>query len=147
MGFQIQLNGLKKRISDMEEMAGYRAMDMVNELTGIGEAQAKALAPVDYGELRESIHMTAARITDEGIVEGSFGTNCDHAIFMEYGTGQKGIAGIVTNGQEKDPEDVAHREDWPGVPAQPYMYPATKLVMEASADIHEKYKKKFIEGK
>jgi len=146
MAFEVQVNGLRKRIADMEEMIGYRAIDMVNELSGIGEAQAKALAPVQSGELRESIHMQAAKIEGDEVV-GSFGTNCDHAVFAEYGTGQRGMSGLTANGQPKDPdESVTYTETWPGMEARPYMYPASQLLAEVADDVRTKYAKKIVGG-
>ena len=47
MGIEINLNGLKKRIAGMEAAVESIAVDMVNELSEIGAAQARALAPVD----------------------------------------------------------------------------------------------------
>ncbi len=66
-------------------------------------AQAKALAPVDYGQLRNSLSVAtidsnymlndsegekADAINTEGLKEGEYyiGSNSDHTIFQEYGT-------------------------------------------------------------
>lgn len=46
----------------------------------IVEGEAKAEAPVDTGALRRSIHGKAEGLT--GIV----GTNCEYAIYQEFGT-------------------------------------------------------------
>lgn len=144
--FSAQIEGFRKRIQANIDQAGNTAIDMVNELTNLGEAQAKANAQVDSGELRASIHMKPAEI-EGGEVEGSWGTNNDHAIFNEYGTGQRGESGIVGNGLEKDPDSsVSYSQDWKGMRAFPFMYPASKLVAEEMPNILEKYAGKFLKG-
>lgn len=146
MGFDIQLNGLRKRIQSMQEMAGHIAIDIVNELSEIGEAQAKGLAQVDTGEMRAATHIEPAKIED-GIVKGGFYNNSDHAIFVEYGTGQRGVSGEVANGQEKDPDaSISYRADWKGMRAYPFFYPASKLVAEAMPEVLEKYGTKLMGG-
>ncbi len=62
------------------------------------------------GELRRSIQVRASRSGDATVVE--IYTACDHAVYVEFGTGQRG-----------DPS-VAHRTGWAGMPAQPYLRPA-----------------------
>ena len=146
MGIEINLNGLKKRIAGMQAASEGIAVDMVNELSEIGAAQARALAPVDSGELRESIHESQV-VQNDGEVTGGYRTNSDHGVYLEYGTGQGGISGAVANGQEKDPETgITYREDWKGMPAQPYMYPSAKTVEEELPGILEKYGEKLVGG-
>lgn len=149
MGIEINLNGLKKRIAGMEAAAESIAVDLVNELSEIGAAQARALAPADSGELRESIHegVGLSEKPEEGTIAGGYRTNSDHAVYLEYGTGQGGISGAVANGQEKDPETgITYREDWKGMPAQPYMYPSAKAVEEELPGILAKYGEKLVGG-
>lgn len=62
------------------------------------------------GELRRSIQVRLSRRSDAATAE--IYTNCDHAAYVEFGTGQRG-----------DPS-VSHRADWAGMPAQPYLRPA-----------------------
>lgn len=62
------------------------------------------------GDLRRSIQVRAFRFGDTTVAEVY--TACDHAVYVEFGTGQRG-----------DPS-VAHRADWAGMPAQPYLRPA-----------------------
>lgn|GEM_PF-1572494 len=149
MGIEINLNGLKKRIAGMEAAVESIAVDMVNELSEIGAAQARALAPVDSGELRESIHegVGLSNKPEDGTIVGGYRTNSDHAVYPEYGTGQGGISGAVANGQEKDPETgITYREDWKGMPAQPYMYPSAKEVEKSLPDVLKKYGEKLVGG-
>lgn len=145
----MNLNGLKKRIAGMTANSEKIAVDMVNELSEIGAAHARALAPIGKvkgGELHESIREKPAGQKDEEVV-GGYGTINDHAVFVEYGTGQGGISGAVTNGQEKDPETgISYREDWKGMPATPYMYPSAKEVEKKLPGILEKYGKQLVGG-
>jgi len=83
------------------------------------QGEAKLLAPVDTGDLRKSIHRRTE--SNKSRVRGIVYTNSDHAAYMEFGTGQKG-AETNTNTEVS----VSYKEDWVGVPAQPYMYPALK---------------------
>jgi hypothetical protein len=41
--------------------------------------------------------------------------------FIEYGTGRRGAD---DHNPAKNPVDIPHREDWPGMVAQPFLYPA-----------------------
>lgn len=52
------------------------------------QKNAKYLAPVDTGELRNSIK-TKSEITQEGVGAQVY-TNCGHAPYAEFGTGQRG---------------------------------------------------------
>ena len=55
--------------------------------------------------------------------QGIVYTNNDHAMFVEFGTGIRG------NGSYKykiKNVNLRYREDWTGMKAQPYMYPALK---------------------
>lgn len=56
------------------------------------EGQAKLLAPVKYGHLRDSIsHKTKS---EDGELVGEVGTHLMYGIYVEYGTGE-----FATNGQ------------------------------------------------
>lgn len=149
MGIEMNLNGLRKRIAGMEAAAEGIATDMVNELSEIGAAQARALAPRDSGELVESIHegVGLSEKPEEGTIMGGYRTNSDHAVYVEYGTGQGGMSGAVANGQAKDPETgISYREDWQGMPAQPYMYPSAKVIEEELPGVLDKYGKQLVGG-
>lgn len=113
------------------------------------EADAKAFIDsnnsIDKGQLKESVHAETADInglTVEGEISSGgnvMGTNVEHAVFIEFGTGQRGIK---SPSPPKSPDDVHHREDWVGMPAQPFMYPtyvkaqeeSPKLIAEAIMD-------------
>lgn len=52
------------------------------------QKNVKYLVPVDTGQLRNSIK-TKSQITQEG-AEAQIYTNCEHAIYPEFGTGKRG---------------------------------------------------------
>lgn len=80
------------------------------------QKNAKLLAPVDTGQLRNSIK-TNSKETEEG-VEAQVFTNSDHW-YPEFGTGQRGAASNIDR-----PEGISYNAEWKGMPAQPFMTPA-----------------------
>lgn len=52
------------------------------------QKNAKSLAPVDTGELRNSIKENGEINGDE--INCKVYTNCEHAVYNEFGTGQRG---------------------------------------------------------
>lgn len=145
MGVEFKASGFQKRIREMRARAPVEAEAFVTELTNQGLTAAKALCPVDSGELRLSLLPEPVGMKD-GEITGGYATNSDHALFVEYGTGQRGLSGAVANGAEKDPEPVDYREDWPGMPAQPYMYPSVKSLEENLPETLKKLGQKIIGG-
>jgi hypothetical protein len=81
-------------------------------------ATAKLLAPVDRGELRNSITSYVGR--KGGTADGVTIATSDHAVYVEMGTGDRGHAS--DNG--KAPGVATYTAGWPGMAAQAYMYPA-----------------------
>lgn len=86
------------------------------------QSQAKALAPVDLGNLRDSIEMK--------ILEGGFtveiNVGADYAIYVEYGTG---IYATQGSRAKKIPwtyfnERLGHFVTTEGMHAQPFWFPA-----------------------
>ena len=107
----------------------------VKEATKLVHGQAKALAPVDKGQLAGSIHMQVKDV--ENGIQGRVYTNTEYAAYVEFGTGVKGngtypykIKGLTLKYKNKgwayfDEE----KGEWiytKGQKAQPYMYPALK---------------------
>lgn len=83
------------------------------------QGDAKDLCPADTGELRNSIQ---ARVEDrDGKAVGLIATNVEYAPYVEFGTGQKGEA---SQSPPKYDGDLSYRQDWAGMRAQPFMYPA-----------------------
>ena len=76
---------------------------------------AQGYCPVDTGALRDSI---TSSVDDSGsTVVGRVGPNMPYAEYVEYGTGRRGAESA---GAGEGP----YNENWPGMPAQPYMRPA-----------------------
>ena len=81
------------------------------------QKNAKMLAAVDTGHLRNSIKTKSETIQD-GASAQVF-TNTEYAPYVEFGTGQRGRESDIDR-----PEGVSYKADWPGETAQPYMTPA-----------------------
>ncbi len=90
------------------------------------EDRAKELVPVDAGDLQSSIHSTVQE-TGKTIV-GTVGTDLYYGPYVEFGTG---IAGSASPGAGPGP----YTPGWPGMPAQPYMRPATDEARGAILDL------------
>ena len=105
----------------------------MNKATLLVHGQAKALAPVDTGNLAGSIHPKV--LVQGNLVIGKVYTNLSYAPFVEFGTGNKGN-GTYPNKKLKltyrstpwvytpDEGETFYRTE--GQVAQPYMYPAIK---------------------
>lgn len=118
------------------------------------EGTAKGLCPVDIGQLQESITHESTQVSDQEFT-GIFGTNAEHGIYVEMGTGPVGRDTAV---QGKSPEPAQYKSDgwWihesqigretaekyhffhidtpdgrfyftNGQPAQPFLYPALTI--------------------
>ncbi len=77
-------------------------------------AEAKALCPVDTGELQASIHVASVELVGT-VVTGSVVADAPHACFQEFGTGLRGEGTypwpLPTSGI---PYTGAWRYDWRG---------------------------------
>lgn len=114
-GLDSLLKKLDKLGGDVEKVL---LKSMQNNIKMV-QAEAKLLCPVDTGELRNSIQSKAEK-TVTG-VKGTVFTNKEYAPYIEFGTGQVGKA-TNTNTEV----DVSYKEDWGGIPSQPFMYPALR---------------------
>lgn len=121
-------------------MAGFKGLDrLVRKLDALGgnsdkavargiasgvlkvQGDAKSLCPVDDGLLRNSIHADVKK--NDGQIVGKVSTNVHYAPYVEFGTGQRG------EGSPAPPKydgELAYRQDWKGMPAQPFLFPAIK---------------------
>lgn len=94
-----------------------RALERVGEQA---EGYAKDLAPVDTGQLRNSI----SHAVDESEPAAYIGTNLEYAPYVELGTGQYNPQGRPTPWVYQDAKGDWH---WTaGNPAQPFLAPAVK---------------------
>lgn len=120
MGIEIKgLESLIKKLNQLGENAQECMYRGIGKSMTVIEGDAKDLCPVDRGELRDSIHSDTKFENDE--VKASCGTNKEYAPYVEYGTGQRGLA---SPSPPKAPIGNGYREDWAGMDAQPYLYPA-----------------------
>lgn len=95
------------------------------------ESQAVLLVPVDTGALRNSI---GYKVNERELV-AYIGTNCEYAIYVEFGTGEFAENG---NGRKggwvyKTPNGEVHFTY--GMPPQPYLRPAFRKNQKAIRDI------------
>lgn len=107
----LNISGLDKLIQRLGNLTNIDTVDktLMHGLILGGkqiQATAKALCPVDTGQLRNSIEVTEI---SNGV---DIGTNVEYATHVEYGTGERGDS------------SVAHRQDWKGMSPQPFLYPA-----------------------
>ncbi len=128
----IKVNAQRTKYGNMKTAVA-NGKEISNLMIGAAIAsQAKLLAPVDYGQLRNSLSASntsrtemlnnmagekAEALDTQGLKgdEVYAGSNSDHAIFQEYGTVRQ--------------------------PAQPYLRPAMEAVVQRKtpAEIFEKY--------
>lgn len=121
----IQIKGLDSLVRKLNQLGG-NTQDCMYRGIGRGmtaiEGDAKDLCPeaiVGGGELRDSIYSDTKK--SSGGIQGTCGTNKEYAAYVEYGTGQRGAQ---SPSPPKGPIGDGYREDWAGMSAQPYLYPA-----------------------
>ena len=145
---RVTIKGVDRLTQRFNKIANMELRDTMNEATKLVHGQAKALAPVDTGQLAGSIHMQVKATGEE--LQGRVYTNAEHAAYVEFGTGIKGngtypyeVEGLSLEYRDKGwayyDEDKGEWIYTKGQEAQPYMYPALKN--------HEKtIKKMFRDG-
>ena len=110
MNYLLIYHGLGGNIKQSCLKGGRRGMKKVQK-------NAKMLCPVDTGELRNSIKESGEIIGDD--INCQVYTNCDHAAYTEFGTGERGRESNIER-----PLEVSYKADWKGQAAQPYLTPA-----------------------
>lgn len=85
------------------------------------QADAKRLAPVSENgvRLRDSIQASVEKVQGQPV--GTISTNLYYAPYVEFGTGQRGEESPAP---PKWDGDLSYRQDWAGMEAQPFMFPA-----------------------
>lgn len=81
------------------------------------QTNAKYLAPVDTGYLRDFCIKTKSQIIENG-AEARVFTNAKYAKYVEFGTGQRGMASDVQI------SGISYNAKWKGMRAQPFLVPA-----------------------
>ena len=95
------------------------------------EGQAVLLAPVDKGGLRDSIGYKV----DESELVAYIGTNCEYAIYVEFGTGELAENGNGRKGGWLYKTPNGEVRFTYGMPPQPYLRPAFRQNQKAIRDI------------
>lgn len=112
---QITIKGTKELQNLLKNVGTAPIERTIKKITVEVQGQAKGLAPVDTGTLRNSIRMNY----DSNKKEGKVYTNNEYATYVEFGTGIRG------NGSYPDSnKNLIYNQNWKGQVAQPYMYPA-----------------------
>lgn len=86
---------------------------------------ARELAPVGMGERRERRLVDSFSYEAKGLTAVMQVEN-PHAAYVEFGTGRRGAASAGVA-----PVASGYDGDWPGMAAQPYMYPAAQRMRAA----------------
>lgn len=119
------IKGLDSLIRKIDSMGGnsQKALKVgIHKGVKLVQGDAKQLCAVgDSGRLRNSIE-SEVKVTDKGVV-GKVSTNVEYAPYVEFGTGQRGEDSPAP---PKSDEDLNYRQDWAGMDAQPFLYPAIK---------------------
>jgi HK97 gp10 family phage protein len=117
---EVRINGLDKLLKKLDKLGGNIEQSTQKALLqggAIFEAAAKANCPVDTGYLRDSIHTESRK----NVV--TVGTNCNYAIYVEYGTGPKGDPSVPHTARQywryQDAEGNWHTSH--GQAPQPFM--------------------------
>ncbi len=139
MDIQIDISGIEgieKYLNSAPEKLLEGALAGVNIASGKMVEDAKAYVDsnnsVIKGDLRRSIHADKTNV-DAFSIEGGISANVEHAVFVEMGTGRRGRE---SPSPPKTPDDeLYHREDWAGMSAQPFMYPAYVNAQEEAPKI------------
>ncbi len=102
------------------------AIEGVTAWANLVLTRAQQLVPVRTGELRDSGHVDVT--VDGKRVVGRVVFDADHAAYVEYGTGIRGSSSAGAG-------DVSYSSSWPGMPAQPYLRPASDEMKQEGADL------------
>lgn len=85
MGIELKgANELKRKLNNLSDL---EVSEMVKEATLIVYSQAKVKAPVDTGNLRNSIKMSLTYDGKDSV--GKVFTNCEYAVYQEFRNGKK----------------------------------------------------------
>lgn len=134
----IEIKGIQALTSKLNNLASEQEIiQTMNQATLLVHAKAKALAPVDTGNLRGSIHPTVERQGSKII--GKVYTNLSYAPYVEFGTGSVGNGSYPYAGEVNVNLKYTTKDSWVYTPdggetfyrtkgqvAQPYLYPALK---------------------
>lgn len=138
----VTIKGLDKLTSRLNKISDMDLTKAINKATALVHGQAKLNAPVDTGTLRGSIHMNVQRNGKN--IQGRVYTNVEYAPFVEFGTGIRGNGSYPYKVKNLK---LQYKDDWQGMVAQPYMYPALKEHEKEIKDILGNGVKTVLKGK
>lgn len=131
----VTIKNVDRLIQRLNKIADMDLKEKMVQATKVVHAQAKALAPVDTGNLAGSIHMKVNKKGEN--IEGRVYTNVQYAPYVEFGTGIKGNGSYPCKVESLNLS--YHDTPWVFTPdggktfyrtkgqvAQPFMYPALK---------------------
>lgn len=84
----VKIKNMDRLLKKLVEISQVDVKTNMNQATALVHAQAKLLAPDNYGNLKGSIHMEVKQ--ENELVYGRVYTNLEYAPFVEFGTGIKG---------------------------------------------------------
>jgi hypothetical protein len=90
------------------------------DIEAAAKARLVAWPAVDTGAL-----LNSGEAHVEGY-EGEVGFGSGHAIYVEFGTGERGAASHFPG----KPDDITYSPDWKGMAAQPYLTPSVEEARE-----------------
>lgn len=139
-----QIKGLDGLMKKLDQLSGnsHKSLKVgIRRANKMAQGEAKGLAPVgDSGMLRNSI---VEKVDEKnGVITGKVSTNLHYAPYVEFGTGRRGAA---SPSPPKSPENLNYRQDWAGMNAQPFLYPALKNNKDKVLDIVKEQLKKDIQ--
>lgn len=139
-----QIKGLDNLMKKLDNLGGnsHKSLKVgIRKANKMAQREAKLLAPEgDSGLLRNSITETVEE--RNGVITGKVATNLYYGPYVEFGTGQRGEG---SPSPPKSPENLNYRQDWAGMDAQPYLYPALKNNKDKAVDLVKEQLKKDIQ--
>ena len=117
-----EIRGLAKlnaKLTKMTKESGTGLERGINMATAVVSGRAKALAPVDTGHLRASIHAKQAEVHGDEIT-GAVIASAEHAVYVEFGTGIRGN-GSYPEEYAKKGQNLAYGPNHAGQVAQPFL--------------------------
>ncbi len=115
------LSQLKSVLNDRIDQMYKGAVKGVKKTVEVAVEEAKDRCPANTGTLKNSI--TGKVYESPDVIKGSFGTNVEYGPYVEFGTGDKGMAQNHPSAENSD-QPVRHTADWNGMPGTPFIYPA-----------------------
>ena len=121
------IEGIDKLLSKLNSLGvnGEKVLEKsIRKNINFVKGEAKTLCPVAEiggGTLRNSINSKVEK--DSSGIAATVSTNNEYAAYQEFGTGQRGESSASP---PKYDGSLSYRQDWKGIPAQPFLYPALK---------------------